>query len=237
VFVFFFANEYKRYHVVDSTTVAPIDVGAASYQKLIAHWKERIETVGGPQAYQENADAIRNLPRTVQHDKTHVFGDALFGALGIDGISVCDGRFSYACFHAFSIAGIQDMGLGNIEKMRDACTGALSQSTVFECYHGIGHGILGSIASSPFEYTERELQKALDICHSFVPGKGCTGGVFMEYNLRSMNSGHVNPRPFEEKYAVEPCKRVGEDMSSCVYWLPMWSLTNVLRGLPIGFRC
>jgi len=211
--------------VPKSPTRPALDLAVMSFDEKNAYWESRIRIVGGPAAYREIAEAIKEYPVVYeQHGEVHVFGDALYRVEGLKGIATCDGRFLYACFHAFSIRGVQELGTDGVQQLYDACREALGE-TSSQCEHGIGHGLLGILESD--EYTTSELLQALAVCNSLTPQSdptfGCAGGVFMEFGVHSMNTGTAAPRQFRSEIALEPCVSIPDGyLKSCVFWQPTW---------------
>lgn len=184
-----------------------------------AYWTTRIHAAGGEQAYAELADALSDKDPNFSHQAAHTFGGALYRAEGLSGISVCDTRFIYGCFHQFTAEAITDKGLGAIGSLGTLCADNL------QCLHGIGHGIVAYLG-----YDQSSLQKAAADClqlpkHDLF--SGCTGGVFMEYALRSM-LGDAAPRLLKDgEDERAPCDTLGDaDAAICYYWQPQtWKLS------------
>lgn len=200
---------------------------ASPWKEQVSYWNDRIERKGGADAYAEFAKVAESLTYDDRHAKSHAFGSALFSVEGSSGISVCDARFSFGCFHQFLGDAISALGLESIPNLNDACFDALSTSPL-SCQHGIGHGALAAIG-----YDDESLQKALDICES-LPGAdpigGCYGGVFMEYNVRTMLAEAATTREYKDNpYA--PCDALaGVFVPACIYWQPQWWMQGPLQG-------
>ena len=180
-----------------------------------AYWKERIHTVGGSRAYEELVTSVRGLDFAMQHSEAHIFGDALYTEVGLDGMSVCDWRLHGGCWHQFMGRAVTDHGTASIAALDQSCKGNIS------CQHGIGHGIVSALG-----YTFSDLQKSLALCHTLAddtPIFGCTGGVPMEYNLRHLlGDASFNARPLGTDW-LDPCDRLsGDDARACYFWQPTW---------------
>ena len=196
------------------------------------YWRERITSVGGPRAYHEFAAYVADETAPSKHLNAHAFGTALYDAVGLAGITTCDGLFSYGCFHAFMIRAVETEGVEAAQGLHTACTDTLG-STAEQCQHGIGHGLLGIIG-----YGFQDLDEALRVCDGLTPISnrigGCAGGVFMEYGLRGMQGlGLAAHRPFIADEALEPCASLSlpDYRASCAYWQPMWWMeTHPERG-------
>ena len=85
------------------------------------YWVQRIRKVGGLRAYGELARSIASTTIAQQHLQAHLFGDALYQVEGIDGVVVCDERFSQGCFHEFMGQIISHRGIGILPGLGEAC--------------------------------------------------------------------------------------------------------------------
>lgn len=184
------------------------------------HWAERIQAVGGRAAYRELSDEIASRSSGEQHKEAHLFGAALFATEGISGISVCDARFAQGCMHEFMGRAIAEEGILVVERLNRACRDTFRERSFF-CEHGIGHGVLGY-----FGYDEPSLAKALSVCERGESEdllNGCYTGVFMEYYLRNVLSGGVDPRPLEGGDWYAPCPTLqGTSRWLCYYARGQW---------------
>lgn len=220
----------------DGEKLPPEKIQALSVRESSDYWRERISAVGGERAYEEFHVAYANFDPSDQHTQAHIFGGELYHGEGVDGFSVCDLQYSYGCYHEFLGQAIFEEGMPVVEKLNQGCYDDLKASgQELSCQHGIGHGILAAIG-----YETETLPKALESCKGLPyndPIGGCYGGVFMEYNLRTMLS--LDGVPVREKEVSdlhEPCKSVPEyAKEACYYWHPQWWLT-VLGGEGYGTR-
>lgn len=193
-----------------------------------ARWVERIHTIGGREAYRELSDSIATENPSAQHQQGHVFGGALYSAEGRSGLSVCDAQFNYSCFHEFIGRAIAVEGLSATRELNDVC---FSEDVPFPltCQHGIGHGILASLG-----YEKKAVDTALEEC-SRLPHVGsiggCYGGVFMEFNFRTMLAEDSVRAPLQDDMLF-PCNDLrSEYQSACVFWQPAWwYLTDTRNG-------
>jgi len=192
-----------------------------------AAWFERIQEIGGKRAYEEFSESLRPLSREQQHAKAHEFGAALFHAEGEQGLAVCDSQFSFGCFHEFLGRAIGESGLPVVERLNEGCRIVMSNN-VLACQHGIGHGVLAAIG-----YESSDLDKALETCAKLPyidPIGGCYGGVFMEYNVRTMLGADASARE-DEGGPLQPCNRLPADFRhACFYWQPQWWEQYIFRG-------
>lgn len=189
----------------------PLDFSAA-----VSYWQDRIASVGGENAYKELAAFVSPMDASVQHDLAHAFGEALFREDGAAGISVCDSRFSYGCYHQLVGDAIAASGLPAINSINAEC---LKLSFSGPCQHGIGHGLVGYLG-----YTQSALQKAIAECTALKTAgatlQGCYGGAFMEYNMRTLASSSTRPLSSDR---FSPCDSyTGEAQASCYLYQPQW---------------
>jgi hypothetical protein len=185
-----------------------------------AHWQARIGAIGGKAAYGEFAQSVAALSPELQHQSAHTFGGALYETEGTKGLSVCDIRFSYGCFHEFLGRAISALGLGVVPMLNQGCVDALGTDSL-SCQHGIGHGVLAYLG-----YSNVDLKQALGICHDLPyndPIGGCYGGVFMEYNLQIMLGKDAQIRQVKNSDMQFPCDSIGPAYQpACLFWQPQW---------------
>ena len=180
-----------------------------------------IETRGASRAYADLAHAIRDLPPSMQHARAHAFGAALYSAEGIDGLSVCDTQFSYGCFHEFIGSAIAEHGVSAARLLNERCIDALGYTDAGFCQHGVGHGL-----QTYYGYERHNLDEALALCASLPDNNtigGCAGGIFMEYNMRTMLDTESGERRPVADALFEPCASLtGDGQEACAYWQPQW---------------
>lgn len=180
-----------------------------------------IERLGPDRAYILLAASYKDTPSNFQHGAAHIFGEALYEAQGVSGVTTCDDGYNFGCFHGFFIEAVSHEGLDVLDELNGECT-ATSVSSA--CRHGIGHGILEYLGL-------HRLTDALEACTRIEDMEtrvgGCTGGVFMEYNLplEVLDGVYtIAPRELEDPanpYA--PCDTVADRFAeSCHHELPQW---------------
>ncbi len=206
-----------------TTDIASQDSAAASIAEREAHRRERIQAIGGFAAYRELTDEIATHPPEEQHVAAHTFGAALYAVEGTRGLAVCDAQFSFGCFHEFLGRAIADLGLASVGDLNDACREALGEQSL-SCQHGIGHGLVAHVG-----YEDSELERSLRICRDLPfndPIGGCYGGVFMEYNLRTM----LEQAPLREGTdLMQPCASLETEYArACYFWQPQWWLQRTI---------
>lgn len=184
-------------------------------------WQKRIETVGASTAYKEFLESHKNASPDKQHTGAHFFGGALYTAVGLSGIIICDQQFNFGCYHEFLGKAIQDKGLEIVSFLNDQCIDALNGNFI-GCQHGIGHGVLGYTG-----YDAKGLREALMVCYKLrtqpVVG-GCLGGVFMEYNMETMLGDEGRPRILDKTLGYHyPCNVLERQFQdACYYEQPQW---------------
>lgn len=168
------------------------------------------------------------------HTELHMFGELLYKKNGLDGISICDSSFAYACFHGFFIAAVADRGIPVITELDKACKRVASGDV--DCQHGIGHGILEYVGY-------KNLVKALPLCDAVesIPARsGCQSGVFMGYFFPVETSFDgvkiLYVRKFDGKNAYSPCTEIERRftsicyISSVIYWRSLFGKDYVKIG-------
>jgi hypothetical protein len=214
----------------EHTRDTPLPSLESSFDERMAHWEQRIQARGAEEAYEELARGVKDASYEDAHQHAHAFGGALYNVEGTKGLRVCDTRFSFGCFHQFLGNAIEDLGLEHVVELNHGCFDALSTSPL-SCQHGIGHGILASLG-----YSDESLKQALDTCRD-LPGTdpigGCYGGVFMEYNVRTMLGDDAFPRNYMDN-PFAPCDSLKDELvPACIYWQPQWWMQALLRGQPM----
>ena len=180
-------------------------------------WDDRIQHIGPETAYSELIEQSGAYSKGALHEMAHEFGGALYRNVGLEGILVCDTQFDYGCYHEFLGKAIADQGVGILRELNEQCQSLLSEPGF--CQHGIGHGIQAHVG-----YEKSDLKEALRLC-SALPGNdpigGCIGGVFMEYNFRTMLAEESTLR--EDTSLSSPCQDLqGAQQDACLFWQPQW---------------
>lgn len=181
------------------------------------YFKDRIEAIGTKAAYEEFKRENEGMTYTRQHALAHLFGELVYEKEGIGGVAVCDGAFGFGCFHSFFGKAIQDRGVSIVKELDEACIQTYGPRGT-GCSHGLGHGVLA--------YTgEEDLLHALEICNTLAfkgPIGGCSSGVFMEYNFRTMQGEENNSRPLDVSLKNEPCSTLPIFRVSCFFEQAAW---------------
>jgi hypothetical protein len=160
----------------------------------------------------------------ITHGAAHLFGEILFEAAGVENVLVCDTDMNFGCYHGFVRAAVSSLGLEVIASL-DAVCSSIGASGAPVCQHGIGHGILEYVGHT-------NLADALDACASLDqpdPLAGCSGGVFMEYNvpfsIGERGEFQIAARPLIDlRYPYAPCDTLENAAfsQSCYHELPQW---------------
>lgn len=184
-------------------------------------------TLGTEQAYEFFAKEYQVYPQGPVHELAHWIGIEIFKREGLEGVLFCDESYSWGCHHGFVIQALAEEGEGILEKVEDACKKGDSMS-IGGCIHGIGHGVL-SIRG----YDLSDLLSALSSCDLLSTpevAEGCYNGVFMEYNLKTMEVIEAAPgegekfvRDFNPENPFAPCDALAPTyQKQCYAELPEW---------------
>lgn len=197
-----------------------------------AHWRSRIQAVGGTSAYKEFSAALSKEGAQNQHGQAHYFGRLLYVIEGVEGVVVCDANFSMGCYHEFLGDAIAHEGRGVVPRLAQRCDKLATAVDISGCQHGIGHGIQAYLG-----YAAGNLLDALSMCRALHTNEqdvigGCKSGAFMEYNLRTMislDASAIRPETNNDKL----CDLVQEeDRAACIFWLPQWWASIKFASLP-----
>lgn len=181
-------------------------------------WSKRFDSVGAERTYEEVKVKSGNLESDDVHTRMHIFGEILYEGLGVDGLAVCDDSFSFGCYHGFFGSAVSREGLEVLPKLDQACLAKFKEEFL-PCQHGIGHGILSYFGVD-------NLRKALEKCRQLTwqATGGCSSGVFMEYNFRTITHKQTSIRSLDSsKGPYFPCDSIqAEFKASCYSEQPQW---------------
>jgi hypothetical protein len=213
-------------------TSMPNDTNA--YTDSMESWRNRFANEPVAEAYAAFVEEASSMNYDDAHFVSHVIGEIVFERMGEDGLSVCTADFGFGCYHGLSGAALSAQGLSALSALADACERGRSVGFRPGCMHGLGHGILAYLGSE-------KIEKALRACEPLQKGDtvgGCFGGVFMEYNLNTMQSATgVSMRPLIEDEKFEQCESVALSgaEAACYYEIPQWwDASFQERGLDTG---
>lgn len=210
-----------QYTVVEGgKNLARVPLTKEEFASFRDEWSENIEKLGAQAAYESFKEKYQDLNTGREHELAHIFGELLYETEGVAGVAVCDSSFAYGCYHTFLGSAINDRGLEIIYDLDAACAANLKNQGL-GCQHGLGHGIVGTLG-----YQTKTLPKALALCETLKGEEkvgGCTGGVFMEYNLQTMLGRNGKLRSFDEKNPYFPCLNLAEKYrQACYFWQTQW---------------
>ena len=161
------------------------------------------------------------------HDEAHVIGRRAFDLYGArvfeEGDPSCHSGFYHGAMESFlSTEGTDNLG----EKITHLCEQFGTTFGIFECLHGVGHGVMA--------YENYALITALEQCEELESDfaiRSCYGGVFMENVVAGQGNaaieGHETTWVNREDYHF-PCNAVGENYGrqyECYQMQTSWMLT------------
>ena len=211
---------------------------AAGFSRERILMEDRIKEAGAENAYAELKDTFAEKHFSAQHTAVHLFGEVLYENSGVSGVTVCDGSFSFGCFHGFFAGAMAERGAGIVKELDEACIAEFGEYSgrLSGCRHGIGHGLM--------EYYGNDLTAALEGCRLTAEKSfklGCASGIFMEYNIPlvfSAESATVVPRDFDSGNPQHPCDSVNAEFRySCWFELPQWLFITLPNIADIASVC
>ena len=186
-------------------------------------WEKEIQIKGPKEAWEEFKKTQKDLGSAKKHENAHLFGSILYKTIGIGGVGICDDSFNYACYHSLLGDAIMDNGTSIVDYANKYCMRLGGWSTI-ACQHGIGHGAIGAT-----DYNIDMLREALIVCNSIDKNKslfGCSNGVFMEYNFRTLHSGKRSYREIDPDNLMFPCNKLPKEFGeACYFAQPQWWIT------------
>lgn len=137
---------------------------------------------------------LRKLTQETQrnidgHEFTHLIGNELYLAFGIQGISRCEKDFAYGCYHGVTEEMLLKKSISSIKEIESECMSIFKDSKKIAtqgCIHGVGHGLISA--------NNLDLLPTLKDCDLLEKAnqQACYNGVFMEYTGAVANSP-LNP--------------------------------------------
>lgn len=202
-----------------NTTNIPANIKPAIIQEERERWQKEIQKEGAETAYKKFKEEFSSRQYGEQHTVAHIIGELLYEKLGSKGFVVCDESFAYGCYHSFFGKAVATEGNSVLPIFHKGCIEKYSDLSL-PCRHGIGHGIMSYVGNE-------KLLEALDLCFglSQEPTGGCTSGVFMEYNFRTMEdpSGEkILTRKYDGN-PFKPCNTLPDKFQqSCYFEQVQW---------------
>jgi hypothetical protein len=196
----------------------------------IEYWKTRVDKVGANIAYQE---AVAGVPAgeslRTYHSVGHLVGAAIYERVGLDGITACDSRTVFGCFHEIVRLYMYEHPKSDLKALGDRCDQMLGRIS-WMCKHSIGHGLIlengRTLEGLRTSLTQCDSVSTLDYMES------CHAGAFMEYDYDMTIPGDMqSARPIENDNWYSPCRDVDDAYASqCLRRRPYWwiiAMTNM----------
>jgi hypothetical protein len=121
------------------------------------------------------------------HTQAHHLGRIAFELNGAEVFAEGDASCHSGFYHGAMETFLQQRGTGNLAlDIKDICESFSTSFGVFECLHGVGHGLMA--------YEDYDLLQALADCRLLsddFSSRSCYGGVFMENVVAGQGSGSL----------------------------------------------
>ncbi|MBI3598240.1 MAG: hypothetical protein HY201_02120 [Nitrospirae bacterium] len=171
-----------------------------------------VAEIHGPKASIELMSVLMekgHLPKTMDnHDMAHHIGRKTAEHFGInaEALLLCPPSANFGCMHGFFqyALGIASTPAKVAGQICGSLAGNLSAKLRFDCYHGLGHGVMMA--------QEYNLKTSLSICDAmeiFFAQDGCWQGVFME-NVNAGMRNDPRAKSFSVTDPLAPCNQVEE---------------------------
>lgn len=207
-----------------TTSVPGIPISKDDYASFTSYWTEHITQHGAEASYQSFKETYADDDPFRKHDVAHTFSSVLFEIEGPAAIQICDDDYSHGCFHEVLAATIETEGPAVLPELDAYC-----KTSEYDCQHGIGHGLIALEG-----YDEIALWAALEHCQnlgSMDVRDGCYGGIFMEYNLRTMEGVNAFSRKYSASTGDPTCSLVpSHAQTACNFWLAQWFMSHYDRS-------
>lgn len=206
---------------LESTTEAKISI--AEYQKVLGELTVTLNTKNPKAAIEELKTLSDQNPLILRscHSFAHELGHAAYKKYNDFAIAMSYQDELCASGYIHGVVESSFTKSANIfSTLNTVCEGA-DPGKFFgqDCYHGVGHGLM--------YFTDNNLPKALEYCHSYKDGEAassCVNGVFME-NFNTDQKAHVSEYLHEDD-PFYPCAEQGnvEDKNLCYLYAPTYFL-------------
>ena len=112
------------------------------------------------------------------HEFAHIIGNEIYRQRGLNGITMCDDKFAFGCYHGVTEQMLLDTGRDSVRMIQDECTAVFPPQHSMNytgCIHGMGHGL--------FAWENLDANKAVEDCDMLdsMYRPYCYEGVFMEH--------------------------------------------------------
>lgn len=162
------------------------------------------------------------------HQEAHTIGRIGYEISGEEVFRQCDASCHSGCYHGAMESFLNKTGTINIAKnIKRICQTFETNFGVFECLHGVGHGVLA--------YTNYDLPEAINECKNLGDSfsiSSCYGGLFMENILtgQGLGAGKIDHQTswVNKKDPFFPCNAIGDDselLYQCYQMQTSWMLT------------
>lgn len=119
------------------------------------------------------------------HQEAHNIGRIGYEIYKEEAFRQCDANCHSGCYHGAMEMFLREKGTANLaQNIKKVCDSFETQFGIFECLHGVGHGVLA--------YTDYDMPEALKKCGELKDSysqTSCYGGLFMENILTAQGLG------------------------------------------------
>jgi plastocyanin len=162
------------------------------------------------------------------HQEAHNIGRMGYEIYKEKAFGECNASCHSGCYHGAMEKFLNEQGTEKLaENIDRICKSFPTSFSVFECLHGVGHGVLA--------YVDYDLPEALKECQKLSDAFGrdsCYGGVFMENILTGQGLG-ASESDHDTKWVnredpLYPCNAIDKDASvqhQCYLMQTSWMLT------------
>lgn len=200
------------------------------------YWAEQIKTLGPEASYNNLKKTITGWNYSTAHQTLHIFGFALYGSLGQEGMIYCDDFQNYGCFHGFVAGFVSEHKLQDLDQTISILCNLNQNFTKERCLHGIGHGLVDYLGRYNLNESFRYCQKIGSTTYI-----GCPQGVLMEYFYPIHNQAKNTGRDqFDSSNIFGPCGNLDKEFQKyCYTFIPVfyWPENIVLNAVQAENYC
>lgn len=161
------------------------------------------------------------------HQESHAVGRIGYELYGpsvfLDGTAACHSGYYHGAMETF----LKEKGTGDLAKnVTEVCNTFPTSFGVFECLHGVGHGVVA--------YKDYDFPKALETCGMLKTDydrNSCYGGAFMENVVAAQGLGAIEGHGTKWANKTDPhfpCNGISQDYNiqyQCYQMQTSWMLT------------
>jgi len=161
------------------------------------------------------------------HQEAHHIGRAEYAVEKEKAFGSCDASCHSGCYHGAMETFLNEKGTANLaENIGEICESFATNFGIFECLHGVGHGILA--------FVNYDMPFAIDECNKLEDSfaqTSCYGGVFMENIITGQGLGAVKDHDTKWLNQTDPyfpCNGIDQDFAlqyQCYQMQTSWMLT------------